>query len=177
MRLRENVYYREVQRFRQKWLWAIVIAIDTLLVATFSYDFCQRIVLGKTVSEPVSTAEAWIIWILFGIILPLLLTSLSLTKLVVEVKEQGLSIRFFPFVHRRIPYQDITSYEACQFSPIWDFGGWGIRWIPGGWAYTVSGNRGVKLRLTGNKHLIIGSQHSEKLVEVITEAMGKRQDG
>ncbi len=43
MRTDETVYYREVQRFRQIWLWAIVIAIDILMVSTFSYDFYQRI--------------------------------------------------------------------------------------------------------------------------------------
>ncbi|UYZ13769.1 hypothetical protein A6764_01935 [Brevibacillus sp. WF146] len=177
MRADETVYYREVQRFRQIWLWVIVIAIDILMVSTFSYDFYQRIFLGRTVDEPMSAAEAWITWMLLGIVLPFLITALFLSKLVVEVTEQGVSIRYFPFVRRRIPYADIASRDVCQFSPFWDFGGWGIRWFPGGWAYIVSGNRGVKLRLNDNKLLIIGSHHPEKLAEAIAEAMGDRRDG
>ncbi|CAJ1003976.1 DUF6141 family protein [Brevibacillus aydinogluensis] len=168
----EKVYHREVQRFRQKVLWTIVIIVDVILLSAFSYDLYQRIVLRKVVSEPVTDVEAWIIWILFGIATPLLITSLFLTKLVVEIREKGLYLRFFPFAKHFIPYNEIAAYEVCQFSPFWDFGGLGGRWIFGGWAYTVSGNSGIKVRLKNNKVFVIGSQHPEKLVEALAKAIG-----
>ena len=61
-----------------------------------------------------------------------------------------------------------------QYRPILDYGGWGIRWGPGkGWAYNVSGNRGVQLELLDGKQLLIGSQNPEKLAQMIGKAMNK----
>jgi hypothetical protein len=36
--------------------------------------------------------------------------------------------------------------ESVKYSPLWDFGGWGMRrnW-KGDWCYNVSGNEGVKV--------------------------------
>ncbi len=169
----EEVYYREVQRFRQKVMWLIIIAVDVLLVAFFSYQWYQRIVLNQVTSEPLTLMEAWILWILFGMAIPLLVTSLFLTKLVVEVRENEFFLRFFPFAKRNIPYSEIVSYEVSEFHPILDYGGVGVRYMFGGWAYLVSGKRGVMMKLKNGKRLLIGSQDPEKLVEQIAEAMGR----
>lgn len=107
MTLERNVLLREVQRFRQKWLWASVIAIDVILFASFSYVLYQRIFLEEVVTQPVTLLEAWIIWILFAIATPLLISSLFLAKLVVEIREGELYLRFFPFVKRRIPFMKL----------------------------------------------------------------------
>jgi hypothetical protein len=54
------VYYREVQRFRQKLLWIMIIVVDVLLVTTFSYDFYQRIYLdGQRKPWCQSSVEEW----------------------------------------------------------------------------------------------------------------------
>ncbi len=164
----ENVTYCEVQRFRQIWIWLLIV----LLAGIAWYGFLQQIALGKPFGgNPAPDLTMWIFWIAFGVGFPLFLYSV---KLIVEVKEDGIHIRFFPLHSRTILFKNLTSYEVRQYRPILDYGGWGIRWRPGkGWAYNVSGNRGVQLELSNGKQLLIGSQDAEKLAQMIGEAMKK----
>ena len=164
----ENVTYCEVQRFRQIWIWLLIV----LLAGIAWYGFLQQIALGKPFGgNPAPDLTMWIFWIAFGVGFPLFLYSV---KLIVEVKEDGIHIRFFPLHSRTIPFKNLRSYEVRQYRPILDYGGWGIRWGPGkGWAYNVSGDRGVQLELSNGKQLLIGSQNPEKLAQMIGKAMNK----
>lgn len=167
----ENVTYCEVQRFRQIWIWLFII----LLAGIAWYGFLQQIVFGKPFGgNPAPDLVMWIIWVAFGIGIPLLFYSV---KLIVEVSEDAIHIRFFPLYTRIVSLRDLRSYEVRQYRPILDYGGWGIRWASGkgwkGWAYNVSGNRGVQLELSNGKGLLIGSQNPEKLAQTIKDAMNK----
>jgi len=90
-------------------------------------------------------------------------------RLITEVREDGIYIRFVPF-HRRsrkIPFKDLKEYQVRTYRPILDYGGWGIRCGLKGKAYTVSGNRGVQLELTSGERLLVGSQRPEELWQAI----------
>jgi len=78
-----------------------------------------------------------------------------------------LYIRFFPLTHQEIPFKDIVSCEVRTYSPIREFGGWGIRYGRGTKAYNVSGNRGIQLELSNGKRVLIGSQRPEELAGAI----------
>ncbi len=53
--------------------------------------------------------------------------------------------------------------------PLREFGGWGIRWVPGKIAYNVSGNQGGWIQRTNDRSVLIGSQHPEDFVKAIDE--------
>jgi hypothetical protein len=61
----------------------------------------------------------------------------------------------------------IASAELHDFSPLKDFGGYGIRQNREMKAYYLSGSRAVKLETTGGKKYLIGSDHPENLATVI----------
>jgi hypothetical protein len=88
-------------------------------------------------------------------------------KLVVEVREEYLYLRYTPFLTRQIPLDTIQRWEARTYSPIWEFGGWGIRGGFGKRAYSVSGNQGVELELFDGQRVMIGSQRAPALAEAI----------
>ncbi|MCK5051480.1 MAG: hypothetical protein KAS53_07110 [Candidatus Cloacimonetes bacterium] len=161
----ENVIYREVQQFRQIWIWCFIV----LLAVIGWYSFFQQIVFGKSFgNNPAPDSVMWITWIALGIGIPLLFYCVKLT---VEVNKNRTHIRFFPLYSRIIPFKDLNSYKVSQYRPISDYGGWGIRWSSEkGWAYNVSGNLGVELELSNGKRLLIGSQNPEKLIQMIGEA-------
>jgi hypothetical protein len=167
----ENVVYREVQRFRQVWIWLLVI----LVAGIFWYGFLQSIFGALSGGKPAPDIVMWIIFgIAFGIGLPLFIYAV---KLIVEVREGGIHIGFFPLHSRIIPFGNIKSCEVRQYRPIGDYGGWGIRWGFGkGWAYNVSGNRGVQLELADGKRLLIGSRQPEELARAI-QAKRDKQSG
>jgi len=90
-------------------------------------------------------------------------------KLITEVRNDGLYIRFFPLSHRIIPFENIKYCEVRTYRPIKEYGGWGIRYGRKGKAYNVSGNRGVQLKLSEGKPLLIGSQKPEELARTINK--------
>lgn len=166
--------FREIQQFRQTWVWVLVLPISLFLIVLFGYGMIKQLILGQPWgSRPLPDTALSIIgplFILFGIGLGCLFYS---CQLITEVREDGLYVRFFPLTHHRIPFEDIAHFEVRTYSPIREFGGWGIRYGRRGKAYNVSGNRGVQLELLNGKRLLIGSQRPEELVQAI-EAKMKR---
>ncbi len=119
-----GIIFREIQHFRQIWLWALLISISLLII----YAMVQQLLLGKPFgSNPAPDLALAIIGIIFGLGFPVFFYLLNLTT---EVREDGLYYRFSPF-HRsfhRIAPGDLTRYEARTYSPVKEYGGWGIRY-------------------------------------------------
>jgi hypothetical protein len=62
---------------------------------------------------------------------------------------------------------DLAEVQVHQFSPLADFGGYGIRFNAQIKAYFLRGNRGVKLTTVRGKNYLIGSDRPERLSAVI----------
>jgi hypothetical protein len=167
----EEVIFREVQRFTQPWLWALVAITAVFAWFAFFYE------LFDSLSGSGRDGEIWLIalvWVLVGLGVPALVI---LCKLVVEVRRDGLYYRYHPF-HRtthRFSREEIKTCAARTYRPIVEYGGWGMRgaWKKGGGrAYNVYGNRGLQLELVDGKRVLFGSQRADELaaaVEKITE--------
>jgi len=168
-----NLLFREVQRFRQVWLWALVIAVAGMVV----YAAVQQLILGRQFgSNPAPDYALIIIFIIFGLGLPVLFYMLNLT---VEIRSDGLYFRFFP-LHRsfqKIALEELSSYEACTYSPVKEYGGWGIRYGSAGKAYNISGNKGLRIVLVNGQKILFGSQMAKELVDAIDMAKGKGKRG
>jgi hypothetical protein len=103
-----GVLFREVQYFRQLWIWFLILAI-----AGFSiYAVVQQLLLDKPFgNNPAPDAILIVIVVIFGFGFPTLFYRINLTT---EVHSDGLYYRFFPFncSFRRIPLEDLTTYEV-----------------------------------------------------------------
>jgi hypothetical protein len=155
----EESIFREEQKFRQVWMWLLVAG----LVILSWYGFLRQIAFGKPFGpNPAPDWGLWLVWAIFGVGLPLFILSI---KLVVEVKPSGLRVRYFPISSRFFPFSEIREYRSVRFRPLWDFGGWGIRYSSEkGWAYLVNGNQGVELVLRSGKRMTVGSANPAALV-------------
>jgi hypothetical protein len=160
------VLFREVQRFKQPWLWIIIYGIAALSWV----GFVQQIILGKPFgSNPAPDWMMWLLWLLTGIGLPWFFHSLRMT---VVVQEGHISIRYVPVTSRQIPFEDIVCFEARTYEPVKEYGGWGIKGRSHKRvAYNVSGNEGVELELVGGQRVMIGSQRSQDLAAAIAANM------
>lgn len=161
-----TVLFRETQRFAQWWIWLIVIAVAGIAWFTVIAQLFMGDPFGEYLFRDILVL---VIWVLVGILLPLLFI---FACLIVEVRQDAPYYRFVPF-HRsfhRIDYVDIESCEARTYRPIREYGGWGIRLSSRGKAYNVKGNRGVQLVFTDGRHLLLGSQQADKLASAINEA-------
>ena len=163
-----EVKFREEQQFRQPWIWVLLLLSCGLVVGVCGYGAVQQLVLGKPWGDRPMSDTGIAITTLLSIGLTLALVYLFwVMALVVEVRTDALFVHFRPLKRRTVNYPEITRVEPCQYQPIRQYGGWGIRHGRGGWAYNVSGNRGVKLHLSNGKHLLIGSQRDWELAQAI----------
>jgi hypothetical protein len=64
------------------------------------------------------------------------------------------------------------SAEPRTYSPVLEFGGWGIRVGGGGMAYNVSGNEGVQLVLKSGRRVLIGTRQPDVLMSALRAATG-----
>lgn len=179
MTKKTDIIFKEVQKFRQLWLWLIVILVFLLLVGTFGYGMVQQLVFGiPWGNNPMSNITLLIVGgfsIAIGVGILLLFCAV---KIETEIRSDGLYIRFFPFhlSFRKIHLDELKRYEVRTYSPIKEYGGWGIRYGLKGKAYNVSGNRGVQLELLNGERILIGSQKPEELVKAINLAIGINQN-
>lgn len=154
--------FREVQRFRQWWIWLLVYGIASIAW----YGLIQQVILGEPFgTNPAPDWAMWLIWLLCGVGIPVIFHAL---RLIVEVREDHIYIRYAPFVTREIPFEEIERCQARTYRPIVEYGGWGIKgWSGDKMAYNVSGNQGVELLLRDGRNVMIGSQKPQELVQAI----------
>jgi len=165
----EGFLYREVQHFRQPWLWVLVLVISFVAI----WSLIQQVFLDTPFGDnPAPDALLIIIVIIFGFIFPVVFYKMNLTT---EVLSDGIYYRFFPFhlSFHRINLEDIVECEVRSYSPLKDYGGWGIRYGRMGKAYNISGHRGVQLKLSDGSRLLLGSQKAEEFATAVQTALSK----
>jgi len=164
--------FHELQKFRQGLLWILLLLIDILALIFFGYGIFKQLVLGQALgSRPLPDIAFVIVGLLFILLLAVITYSFYSMKLLTEVRDDGLTIRFHPLTHQLIPYEHIKTCKVRKYHPIREYGGWGIRYRRKGKAFTVSGTLGVQLELVQGKSLLIGSQKPEELARAIQEKM------
>lgn len=158
MTISNDSKFREVQYMRQWWFMLLLISSDIIALA---------VIAGVIPKDKIGQA--------FTIGVPAVLVMLGVTALFffanlkTEVKDDGLYIKFFPFhfANVKISLEEVASVEPVSYSPLKDYGGWGIRYAIRGKAYNPVGHRGVKITYANGRHILIGSQKPEELVEAI----------
>ncbi len=70
-----------------------------------------------------------------------------------------------------LPFQDIVSMEPVTYSPIKEFGGWGLRGMGKKKAWTARGNQALVFTLTDERRIYVGSDQPSKLESRVRHAM------
>ena len=151
----KELIFKEKQKFTQKWLWLILVILSIIPISLVDFS-----------SDP----ELSYLIILMSLS-PMIL--FYFIELRVMLSNKGLQYQFFPFHLKSytIKLDEITSFEELTYSPIKDYGGWGIRYGFKGKAYNVSGNKGVKIYLKNGKNILFGSKKSHELALVLEQIM------
>jgi hypothetical protein len=162
------VAFREEQKFRQWWVWLLVYGAAALAW----YSFIQQIILGQPWgSNPAPDWAVWLIWLLIGLGFPIFFHVL---KLVVEVDDRGVHIRYVPVLSRTVPFEEIDSCSSRTYNALAEFGGWGIRRRGSNRrAYNVSGNQGIELWLRDGKQIMLGTQKPNALERAVAAGLAR----
>lgn len=98
-----------------------------------------------------------------------------LARLVVDVDERGIHVSFhLLWPTRHIPLDDVQRAHATAYSPLADYGGWGVRLSWRGWAFNTGGAEGVLVETKSGKRIMIGSRRAKDLEAGIATAMAAR---
>ncbi|MCU0369806.1 MAG: hypothetical protein MUC31_00165 [Bacteroidales bacterium] len=163
-----NVYFKEEQKFRQPWIWMIVVLLSGLWI----WQLVQQIFMGIPFGDNPAPDLFIILMGLFPLAAFLLFRFLTLETL---IDHEGVHYRFKPFQRkfRNIIPGEISRFEVKKYSPIKDYGGWGVRYgsAKNGRAYNVSGNKGVLFELKNGKRFMLGTQNPESIRSAMDKLM------
>ena len=141
-------FFEENQKFTQWWLWVILLSFPIISFGPFDENAVN------------------INYVLIGFSIPFLF---YLFELRLKVSAEGLHYQFFPFhlKSHTIKIEDIEKFKALEYSPLKEYGGWGIKYGFKGKAYNVIGNKGVKIFLNNGTNIMFGSQKHNELAKAL----------
>lgn len=162
--LDNDILFYESQRFKQWWLWLILIGINGF----FLFIIWKQIIEGQAFGDkPMGNSE---LLIAAGFTFLLTLFFLNL-RLETQIKKDGIYVRYFPFHlhYKRYPWKVILRSFVRQYSPISEYGGWGVRLglFGKGKAFNVSGDQGLQLEFFDHKKLLIGTNKPDELKAIL----------
>lgn len=132
-----------------------------------------QVVLGQSFGNR-PAGDTILIIVTAGMIL--LTVSMALFRLDTRVKTDGIDVRFYPFRrrYRHYTWGEIKEAYIRRYRPLAEYGGWGIRigFHGNGQALNMSGNVGLQLVFANNKKLMIGTNRSQELEDVLKQ-LGK----
>lgn len=110
----------------------------------------------------------WSLWAVTSVIDGLIAASGMLTR----VRKEGIEVMGTPltFLRRRIGWEEIERIYARTYSPLLEYGGWGIRFGRSGTAYNIRGHQGIQLELKNGKKLLLGTQQPQEFLEAVRAA-------
>ena len=156
-----NPTFTETQKFN-KW-WMYLLFSSPFLIVTISFLLVQLNIIEPTNGEK-SPPEVIIILVFC---LLFLIWGISI-RLKTTINENGISANFIgiPFCNKQFTWDEIKSIKIIEYSPLMDYGGWGVRIGFNGWCYNVSGKIGIKFTRTNGKPFLIGTQQKEETEKI-----------
>lgn len=150
--------FQETQRFTQWWLW--------LLLFSVSLTIYRPIYIAISEGQPLDAGQ----WV-GVIILAVVILFMFIIRLDTRIDERGIYVKFFPVVpkFKFYPWEEISTAVVRKYSPLMEYGGWGIRFGRNGKAYNIKGNKGLQLKFKNGSALLIGTQKAEELQKVLNE--------
>ena len=146
--------FKEEQKFTQWWLWLILIPVGILPI----FGIYKQLILGdKFGDKPMSDLEL----VIFTLFIFSLIGLFFIMKLKTSIDKNGIQMSFFPFVRKKVNWNEIKNIEVINYGFV---GGWGIRlWTKYGTVYNMKGNKGLAIELNNGKKFLIGTQKETEL--------------
>lgn len=155
---------KESQRFNQWWIWAILCVVATVLAFAKYKTFYLQEPFGN--QGPTNQLFEF-----KDLIIVCVLLLFVFLRLQTEADENEIRFRFLPFIFwwKRYAWEDIESIEVVRYNSLGEFLGWGIRYNFKTWAFNVSGDQGIRIRLKSGKRLLLGTQKPAEFQEHLSK--------
>jgi hypothetical protein len=138
------------------------VQIGWAVIAGSAVGLGLALLVTLSLSPATLAAAPWLVVALFGL---LALGPLAYATLTVEVDAANVRVHFgIGLIRKAIPLAEIVRCDVVRTPTWW---GWGMHWTPSGWLYNVSGRAAVRLEMTSQRPVMIGSDEAERLKAAI----------
>ncbi len=157
---------RPVYEEQTGWAWWVhPLILLTLIAAVIPLWELFKGNIGDSPGE----MSVWVASLMsfIGLAIPGAIYSL-MGQLRTRIMSDHIDIRwgFLEVIRKTIQFSEVEKAEAVTYSPIGEFGGWGIRMgAKKKKAWTVSGNRALVLHLTDGTRFYLGSEKPERMLQ------------
>lgn len=158
----DQILFSEQQRFKQIWLWLLLLALNAFTI----YGAVQQIITGKQFGDKPMVTSSLVI----GTCVVLLVTlAVFISRLDTQIIRSSIQVRLFPFQRsfKILTFDSIDRVAVRKYSPLAEYGGWGIRYGANGKAYNISGNQGIQLVFKNGDKLLIGTNKPQEAANVL----------
>lgn len=156
--------FSETQKFRQWWLWFLFAGIKGVM----GFFIVTQVLFGKPFGSNVADNAALLTGFLVMLILSLLF---FIMKLETHISDRGIDVRFFPIQlkFRHYSWEALDQVYIREYSPISEYGGWGMRYsLSGkGRALNISGKTGLQLVFKDGRKLLIGTKKAFEIEQLL----------
>ncbi len=157
--------FEEKQKFSQWWLIAIM-AIPLIGVSVNAYYETEGF-------SDIATNISSILTVLLVI---LILGCIFILELRTNIDAIGIRAYFypFPFFRKKYLWSQIEKVYVRKYSPLTEYGGWGVRGLGEAKAYNVSGKYGIQIVTKEKKKFLIGTQKPQDVERVLKRYIEKK---
>lgn len=154
-----NRVFNEAQSYRGTWVMYLILLVELPTIVLLLVFF-----LKEDDKSEMGIALIVVIGSLFIILL-----FLSTLKLETRIDDLGISFRYFPFIRkwRKIEKDQILSVKVINYSPVMDYGGWGLKGNKTTKAYSILGDEGILIDTGEKKRIMIGTSKTKELKEFL----------
>ena len=145
----------EKQKMTSWWIWGLLILINIGMLAALIIQLVFHIPVGNNPAPDYVLILSFVVTASVFLLLAMLYLKITLISDILE-------IQFYPFLKKTISLKEVKNIEVVKYSPLTDYGGWGIRFSSKEMAYTVDGNDGLSITLLNGKHLLVGIKKDSK---------------
>jgi hypothetical protein len=148
--------FQESQSYRGTWIMYLMLMIELPIIVLV------LVIMQSNNSDPKNTAISLAFLVgVFGLVFILLMA----IRLESRIDERGIHYRFTPFINtwKTISKTQIRDLKVINYSPLTDYGGWGIKGNKSTKAYSIIGDMGLLIDTGEKKKIMIGTQKDSEL--------------
>jgi hypothetical protein len=155
--------FKEKQRFNQWWLYAIFALVIVVIIGGIYKE-----------SEGFQNFEDPL-FVLFSLAAFLPMAFILFLRQDTRIDSEGITTKFYPmgFSRKYFAWKEIEKVYVRKYSPLAEYGGWGIRGIGRKKAYNSAGNLGIQIVTIDKKTFLIGTQKPDAARAVLNQYQHK----
>jgi len=169
----DKILFSESQRFKQILIWVLLFSIFLFVSVPVIYGLIKQMFLGQPFgNKPISTQGLFVITIV-SVIIPLIpIILFRIMNLETLIKEEGIYVRFVPFQtkYKFFSWNELTKCYVRQYSPVGEYGGWGMKGWGNNKALNISGNKGIQLETKDGNKLLIGTNNPDEITNILKQS-------